>query len=549
MKIFKFTFVLVCAFVLFCNIACNDDEQVELTDKYAIYTVYEGDIIEYPKMIGRLSKDKIKINSEFIEILEVGIKGIKVGNELIVYEDYEIGNRYNIEINVLEKKPAILVDESIEVYIYETKEIEFDVENGDKDDVKFFTSTTTLGLNGNSITPTDSINGVVFLQIGDDESTKVAVRIVVKEIIIVIKNDDLNMDITDENIAIEYEIPNHIDNKVIFISKNEKILRVTETGVIIPVREGRASLEISIDGYENVKTKIVIEISVDPEKVINALHIQEVLMRKDVVTNANTIHKQDVYGSVTRYFYSDLNLISDIKPINQNEYTGQVATPEILETVEPMKKVRSGVLLEELKYIIYHDTGNNNAGSDALMHSKFMVGTWNIENNRARSWHYTVDEKSVYHHIPDNEVTWQGDSYESYAKSIGVETCIDYGCDLYTVWRRTGKLMATLIDKYNLSIDCIKQHYDMSGKDCPRTLRASGLYDYAIDLVAGELLFLRALSDYSVKFESLTPEFLDNTGKIIKNPTTQVTVKYNITITGTNYNKTLEFSSIVNPVK
>jgi len=516
---------------------------------YLSFELDKNEVLKYEDIVDIASKENVAVsNNQILELTDEGIKAVNSGNEVVYIYDNENEIKYNIAVKVFNDNPRIVVDSTLEVYLYETKEIKFDVKNGNKEDVKLFTSVDSLGLEANTVTPTEETYGTVYLQIGEDSSTKVAVAIIVLELDLVILNEDFELDLSEKDYKINYQYPKHIKSDVLYSVSDDTILRIDEKGVVEPLTTGKTSVIVSVDGYPSLRERIYLTVVCDPIKIIEALHIDNVLMKKNVKTVAQTTEYQDVYGSVSRYFFSDLNLISDIKPVNQNKYTGRKATKEILAEVEPLKKVRSGILLEELKYIIYHDTGNNAVGSDALMHSKFMVGTWNIENNRARSWHYTVDEDSVYHHLPDNEVAWQGDSYDAYAKSIGIETCIDYGSDLYTVWRRAGKLMASLIDKYKLSVNCIRQHYDMSGKDCPRTLRLSGLYSYAISLVEGELLFLRGLKDYNVTFESLTPEFLDNTGKIIKNPTQQVTVKYKVTITNdSGYNQAIELSSIVKP--
>ena len=71
-------------------------------------------------------------------------------------------------------------------------------------------------------------------------------------------------------------------------------------------------------------------------------------------------------------------MIEEFAPIDQNEYTGKRATKSMLETVEPMKLVRPGILLEELKYIVYHDTGNAGSGADAKMQRAKILSNKNI---------------------------------------------------------------------------------------------------------------------------------------------------------------------------
>ena len=118
------------------------------------------------------------------------------------------------------------------------------------------------------------------------------------------------------------------------------------------------------------------------------------------------------------------------------------------------------------------------------------------------------------------------------------------------IWHRMGKLCAQLIKKYDLSIDDIKQHYNWNGKDCPKTLRNNNLYSYAISLVEGELLYRMYLMNYDVSFESLNPEYLDNTGQIIKAPEEEIIVGYKVTIKNNKgYNESITLYTKVSPLK
>ena len=154
--------------------------------------------------------------------------------------------------------------------------------------------------------------------------------------------------------------------------------------------------------------------------IFESLKIDEVLVQNVVTHGENPKERnQLVLGSVLRYSFRNPKMIEEIVPITENKFNGKTATPEMLVEAEKMKLVRSGIKHDALNYIVYHDTGNINPGADAKNHADYMVSNWNKES-RARSWHYTVDENVIYHHIPNDEVTWQGDSYDAYARSIGV---------------------------------------------------------------------------------------------------------------------------------
>ena len=86
--------------------------------------------------------------------------------------------------------------------------------------------------------------------------------------------------------------------------------------------------------------------------------------------------------------------------------------------------------------------------------------------------------------------------------SIGIESCINEGSDIYLTWQRTAKLVAYLLDKENLTFDDVVQHHYFSGKNCPQTIRMSGMWDHFMDLVKFEyqvLLFKK--EGYKISFE------------------------------------------------
>ena len=330
-----------------------------------------------------------------------------------------------------------------------------------------------------------------------------------------------------EKYTLDIEVLNS-DSKVIYESLDENIVDINN-GVLEGVNTGSTTITVMLEDNNEIMDSFDVEVFIDPVIIFDTLIIDDVLVKEVTTYGENPkIQKQLVLGSVSRYLFNEVEIIKEFAPIDQNEYTGETATKEMLEIVEPKKLVRPGIKLEELKYIIYHDTGNANSGADAKMHANYMVSSDN-RNNRARSWHYTVGDKVIYQHIPTDEITWQGDSYDAYAKSIGIETCVNYGADLYSVWQNTAKLMSSLIIENNLSIDSVKQHYDMSGKNCPQTLRSNNLYSYAISLIEGELLVSSLLKDYKLQFESLNPEYLDNTGKVIKQPEVGTRLAYKVT--------------------
>jgi len=339
-------------------------------------------------------------------------------------------------------------------------------------------------------------------------------------------------------------LPVGASQEVIWTSSNEEIATVGQDGKVQALRSG--DVEITVTTLENnsLDATITLNIEVDPIALLRSLNVEDPIAQ-NVSTYGNTVKNEFVYGSVSYYYPGDLNLAVQIINITPtidgvaNPYIGQIATQDMLNSAE-FKTVRSGILKPEIKSIIYHDTGNNGLGADAEMHAKYIVGDANFSTYKARSWHYTVDEDAAIQHLPDNEVGWQGDTYEAYSTTIGIETSVDQGSDLYNTWHRTAKLIAVLLKDHNLKVTDVKQHYDYSQKNCPQTLRRSGLYDNAIELVKAEYLVLSELEGYTITFQSNAPEYVDDFGRIIKLDETTRRISYRVNISNNDgYNETL----------
>ncbi len=126
------------------------------------------------------------------------------------------------------------------------------------------------------------------------------------------------------------------------------------------------------------------------------------------------------------------------------------------------------------KYITIHTTANPNVGAAA--HASYVKG--NAAAAIPASWHFSVDDKEIYQHLPLTENGWHagdGTNGTGNRQSIGIEICE------YTDAVRQGKaiknaawLTAKLLREVTTLLPfpgCIKQHYDWSGKNCPRVLR------------------------------------------------------------------------------
>lgn len=126
-----------------------------------------------------------------------------------------------------------------------------------------------------------------------------------------------------------------------------------------------------------------------------------------------------------------------------------------------------------IKFLVLHYTANN--GDTAFSNCKYFSGA-----NRNASSHYFVDEKGIYRSVRDMNVAWHCGSMNGYkhkycrnTNSIGIEMCsrIDSNGKFYIKEETIAnaiELTKFLMEKYDIPVDNVIRHYDVTGKMCPK---------------------------------------------------------------------------------
>lgn len=137
----------------------------------------------------------------------------------------------------------------------------------------------------------------------------------------------------------------------------------------------------------------------------------------------------------------------------------------------------------QIKYIVVHYTANDGDTDEA--NAKYF------KNNVTKtSAHYFVDDDSVTQSVHDNYVAWHcgGSRYSDYkttggakfygkctnTNSIGIELCDTvkdgkYGFTDKTITNAIA-LIKDKMEQYNVPIDRVIRHFDVTGKICPQPL-------------------------------------------------------------------------------
>lgn len=136
--------------------------------------------------------------------------------------------------------------------------------------------------------------------------------------------------------------------------------------------------------------------------------------------------------------------------------------------------------LSSIKYIVWHYTANDGDSDEAN-------GNYFNGKNRNASAHYFVDDDSITISVPDNYIAWSvgGNRYSNYkttggaklygiaknANTLNIELCDTKKNGKYDVSDKTLAnaiaLTKDLMKKYNIPIENVIRHFDVTGKSCP----------------------------------------------------------------------------------
>lgn len=137
----------------------------------------------------------------------------------------------------------------------------------------------------------------------------------------------------------------------------------------------------------------------------------------------------------------------------------------------------------QIRYLVYHYTGND--GDKAANNAAYFQ-----RNIVKASAHYFVDDTTVYLSVPDLKIAWSvgGSKYANADKtgggtmygvitntnSISIEMCDTIRNGVYQASEATlanaAALGRALMEKYDIPIENVYRHFDVTGKHCPSYL-------------------------------------------------------------------------------
>lgn len=117
--------------------------------------------------------------------------------------------------------------------------------------------------------------------------------------------------------------------------------------------------------------------------------------------------------------------------------------------------------------------------------------------------------------------------------SIGIESCVDKGSNLWYTWQLTAKLVAQLMEENNLGIERVQGHHFFDGKDCPQPMLENDLEVWweFIDLIEAEYERRTKFKDYQFTLVAENSTYVHKNGYVKKWGKTAQSVGYTVTIT------------------
>ena len=130
--------------------------------------------------------------------------------------------------------------------------------------------------------------------------------------------------------------------------------------------------------------------------------------------------------------------------------------------------------------------------------------------------------------------------------SIGMETSVREGSDLWLTWQYTAQLCAKLLIKYELPLNRLVGHHFFSGKWCPQPMLENDLeiWKEFVELTRQQMSLYQDFSQYKLSFES-SSEYLKDNGRVSELPDYTECVTYTVTYTDGNTTKTVTLSTIL----
>ena len=397
-------------------------------------------------------------------------------------------------------------------------------------------------------------------------------------------------------------VPAAANKEVVWTSDDERIAVVGENGAVTIAGYGEVTFTATSVENSEIFDTYTVEIYWDIMDFLDYVMVDEVVMRQQVtfLGYQPEVVKEDILGSVTNFLFRDYPKFEKIAPIANNRPGTLKPSTEFITVHDTASSAASATAMAHANYVYNGGGGTSwhfSIGDDGVWYqipidevayhagdgSRFfklidtgvkvtskikpaqgvssdgyftlngektvILAPWNTYHDRMATT-ADINDYGVHIEIGSNGNWWMNEAWFAEQgfnrignsggnrNSVGIETMINKGSDIYLTWHYTAKKASELALHYDLEMDRIVTHHHFTGKPCPNTMRTAGLYPQFRKMIEAEYLMQKLFSDYSFEFTSNNPDILNEYGHIIKVPNQTTTVSYLIKVTNSEgFNK------------
>ena len=130
--------------------------------------------------------------------------------------------------------------------------------------------------------------------------------------------------------------------------------------------------------------------------------------------------------------------------------------------------------------------------------------------------------------------------------SIGIESAVNKGSDLWYTWQITAQLVADIMLRQDLDITRVKGHHFFSAKDCPQPMLENDMEIWweFIELVRCEYEKITACAEYEFSFDC-DSEMINEYGRVTGQSNHSQIVTYTVTIVKDGEQQTITLASLI----
>lgn len=119
--------------------------------------------------------------------------------------------------------------------------------------------------------------------------------------------------------------------------------------------------------------------------------------------------------------------------------------------------------------IVVHYTANFNKGANEDTHrSYFNRAKYNINGNRIyANYNFIIGNRKILQLLEDGAEGWHAGNRAMNQRSIGISMCVNSDYDFEITEKATAYWVAVQMKKWNIPIQHVIRHYDVTVKNCP----------------------------------------------------------------------------------